>query len=207
MPSLGKELLTTSDAQWSNPRMPSVPRRATQLAHEVVSAAVRAGDSVVDATAGNGHDTLFLANLVGPEGLVFAMDLQAVALQATWNRLVDAGVKERVSLINQGHEHLVRFCPKGIGAAMFNLGYFPSGDHSLITNQKTTLPALEQALFLLRDGGVLTCVCYPGHPGGAEEASAVAAWATALGDSYQVSLPPDLPTDRPFLVAIKKKAA
>lgn len=38
------------------------------------------GDTVIDATAGNGHDTVFLAQLVGRQGRVWAFDVQSSAL-------------------------------------------------------------------------------------------------------------------------------
>ena len=48
------------------------PERPTALAHREIEAVVRKGDLVIDATAGNGHDTVFLANLVGETGEVIA---------------------------------------------------------------------------------------------------------------------------------------
>ena len=45
------------------------------------------GMRVADATAGNGHDTLLLRELVGESGEVFAMDLQQSAVEATRARL------------------------------------------------------------------------------------------------------------------------
>lgn len=47
---------------------------------------VREGDTVVDATCGNGHDTLALVKLVAGEsarGRVYGMDIQGDALQST----------------------------------------------------------------------------------------------------------------------------
>jgi len=48
---------------------------------------LRPGDSAIDATAGNGYDTAFLANTVGPHGHVYAFDLQQKALTATKSHL------------------------------------------------------------------------------------------------------------------------
>jgi tRNA1(Val) A37 N6-methylase TrmN6 len=134
----------------------------------------------LDATAGNGHDTLFLARSVGPEGEVHALDVQAPAITATHKRLEAAGVANRVRLHQVGHEALPDPIPAAergrLRAVMFNLGYLPAGDKTLITRGTTTLPALAAAGALLAPGGRLTVVAYPGHPGGAEETEAVVGW-------------------------------
>jgi len=70
--------------------------------------------------------------------------------------------------------------PAGVKAVMFNLGYYPSGDKSIITQPDTTLRALEAALDLLVPEGIVTVVIYPGHPGGAEEADRIKAWLAGL---------------------------
>ena len=41
------------------------------------------GDICIDATAGNGHDTLLLAELVGASGSIIAFDIQEQAVQET----------------------------------------------------------------------------------------------------------------------------
>ena len=56
--------------------------RATEMAHLWLRERVNAGAFVVDATTGNGHDTVFLAELVGVDGKVIAFDIQADALKA-----------------------------------------------------------------------------------------------------------------------------
>ncbi|SHK04258.1 class I SAM-dependent methyltransferase [Rhodothermus profundi] len=157
----------------------------TTLAHRIVEAVLRPGEVAVDATVGNGHDTLFLAQRVGPEGHVYGFDVQAEALARTRARLEAAAVHERVTLFLAGHEHMAEKIPRAwhgrLGAVMFNLGYLPGGtNRTCITRPETTLPALEAALYLLRPGGVLTLVAYRGHPGGAAEAEAVQQWATRL---------------------------
>lgn len=48
---------------------------------ELLKMAAGEGDIVVDATMGNGHDTQFLAELVGENGHVYAFDIQESASQ------------------------------------------------------------------------------------------------------------------------------
>ena len=142
------------------------------------------GDVCLDATAGNGRDTAFLAERVGPEGVVYAFDVQREALDAASARLTAAGLAERVRLIRDGHEHLARHvAPEHVGrirAATYNLGYLPGGDHGVVTRAATTLASLEALLPLLDEGGLATIHIYTGHPGGAAEGEQVAGWAAAL---------------------------
>jgi Putative rRNA methylase len=91
---------------------------------------------------------------------------------------------------------------------MFNLGYFPGGDHSVITRTGETLVALDAALAALKPGGILTVVCYPGHAGGDEESAAVAEWSGGLEASrFSVGLVRRTDTLRPspFLVSVWRK--
>ncbi len=157
----------------------------TTLAHQIVAAVLQPGEVAIDATVGNGHDTLFLARQVGAEGHVYGFDVQEEALIRTQRRLKVAMLDRRVTLFQQSHDQMAEAIPPAchgrLGAIMFNLGYLPGGtDRTCITRPKTTLPALDVALQLLRPAGVLTVVAYPGHPGGNEEAEAVRKWAETL---------------------------
>lgn len=142
-----------------------------QFSHELVKARVQPGDRVVDATAGNGHDTLLLAQLVGPKGTVLSYDIQEQALENTRKRLAEAGCLQQVRLIHRGHETLeTDLAPhQPIRAAMFNTGYLPGSDHSIVTEASSTRKALEICLCRLLPKGIVTLVAYCGHPGGATE--------------------------------------
>lgn len=148
----------------------------TEQAHAIIRQIVRSGDVAIDATAGNGHDTKFLADLVGATGLVFAIDIQQQALQQTAALLGDAALAH-VHLVQRDHTELKAIIPseyhEQIAVVMFNLGYLPGGDRSLTTRTDSTLEAIRSALDILRPGGVLTVVAYSGHPGGAAEANAI----------------------------------
>lgn len=146
---------------------------AAKLGHHFIAEAIKPGDTALDATMGNGHDTLFLARSVGPAGKVIAFDIQARAIENTKLRLKDAGVLERVQLVLDGHQNIKQHMDQPIRAAIFNLGYLPCGQHRVITQTETTLTALEQVMELLLPGGRLVIVVYPGHPGGDREREAV----------------------------------
>ena len=51
-------------------------KSARYLARDALLRAVQPGDTVVDATMGNGHDTEFLSKTVGATGHVYAFDIQ-----------------------------------------------------------------------------------------------------------------------------------
>ena len=153
-------------------------------AHSVVRPAIPSGGLAIDGTVGNGHDTQMLAQAVGAGGQVYGFDVQHAAIEATTKRLQAAGLANRVTCFEVGHEHMDQHVPEGavghVDAAMFNLGYLPGSDKSVITAPDTTLRGLEHALRCIRPGGVLTVVTYIGHAGGQPEAEAVDAWAASL---------------------------
>lgn len=162
--------------------MTTAPRRQplTEVAQQRVAAVVGPGDRAVDATVGNGHDTLFLARQVGETGHVWGFDVQARALERAGAQLAEQDMAARVTLCHTGHERLAETLPHGargrIAAVMFNLGYLPGSDKSLTTLPDTTLTALAAARETLRPGGLLSVLAYRGHSGGQQEADAVAAW-------------------------------
>ena len=54
--------------------------RILAFTHELLRQRLRPGDNALDGTAGNGHDTLLLAQCVGPGGRVWAFDVQPQAV-------------------------------------------------------------------------------------------------------------------------------
>ncbi|OXM17249.1 tRNA (mnm(5)s(2)U34)-methyltransferase [Paenibacillus herberti] len=158
------------------------------MAHSWVRQRVQPGDAVVDATLGGGVDARFLAELVGPRGTLLGFDIQPEAIRRARERLeplaAEGRLPGRTSLQLRSHSELAQAVPVELhgrlAAVMFNLGYLPGADQEVITLPETTLPAMGAALRLLRPGGILACVLYPGHLGGAEEADEVMRWAASL---------------------------
>ena len=163
--------------------------KATSIVHHWLSAHVNHGDYVVDATCGNGYDTVLLAELVGESGRVVAVDIQEAALARTRDRLVEAGLLARVSLKRMSHEHILDVLdPEEIQCAVFNLGYLPGADKRLVTAPNATVAAHENLLSRLGPGGVIISTVYTGHAGGKEEAEALYVWATGLdGKQFAVA--------------------
>lgn len=165
----------------------------TQVAHDLVRQVIRPGDIAIDATAGNGHDTLFLAQCVGSSGTVYGLDIQQDALTATANRLAAAGVTNAV-LLHRSHaelrEALSTVADNSVAAVMLNLGYLPGASKQMVTRADSTVRAIRDSLRLLRPGGILTVVAYTGHPGGLEELQAVRDLLGSLPpEEFQVTEP------------------
>jgi predicted methyltransferase len=183
--------------------------RLTAFAHQQVAAVLKPGDWAIDATAGNGHDTAFLARAVGPTGRVFAFDIQDAALEATSARIGPAA--SHVALLRAGHEtmqvHLPREAFGRITAILFNLGYLPGGDKQVTTQTETSIAALQAALPLLADNGVMSIMVYRGHDAGGAEAAAVLSWIKELPHDWHAALYPtplDLAAQTPFLVIVAR---
>lgn len=154
----------------------------------MVREVIRLGDQVVDATCGNGHDSEFLATEVGPDGHVWSLDIQDAAVEATRTRLTMAGLSARCTVVRADHAGLATVVPtawKGtVSSVLFNLGYLPGADRDIRTRPDSTIAALGDALDLVRPGGLVSAVVYPGHEGGAAEADAVRRYAAALDPKH-----------------------
>ncbi|MDG0808311.1 tRNA (mnm(5)s(2)U34)-methyltransferase [Cohnella rhizosphaerae] len=195
------------------------------MAQRLAAERIAPGATVVDATAGGGVDTLFLARTVGPGGRVYAFDVQEAALARTKKRLLEAAEADggaalalgEVTLLHAGHEEMAAHVPAEahgrVGAVMFNLGYLPRGADAsavagpIITKPDTTLTALDAAIRLLAPGGIATIAVYPGHEGGQDEATAVGAWIDVLPDEAVQALLYRFPkrAGSPYLYALEKK--
>ena len=181
--------------------------RVLQYAQTLLKSAVGDGDIAVDATAGNGHDTLFLAELVGDDGFVYAFDVQKQAVDATLHRLLDNALEHRALVLKDGHENVAKYVDKPVSGAIFNLGYLPGSDHEVITRPNTTIQALESLLKLLKVGGIIVLVIYHGHEGGKEERDEVIRFVSGLPQKYIHVLRYEFlnqKNDPPFVIALEK---
>ncbi|MEK4464644.1 class I SAM-dependent methyltransferase [Paenibacillus sp. FSL H8-0315] len=187
------------------------------FAHKLISERLTLGDRAIDATVGTGADTLFLAKTTGARGEVYGFDIQAAALKLAEERLrlarEDTSSLSAVTLLERSHAEMAEAVPANwlgtVGAVMFNLGYLPSGDadKNIITEPDSSIAALEASLQLLRPGGIITAVLYPGHAGGDLEAAAVEAWAATVSPKVAQSIVYRQlqRTDAPYVIALEKK--
>jgi len=166
--------------------------RLTEQVHHHLKQTLKTGDIAIDATTGNGHDTLFLAQCVGESGEIFAFDVQQQALLSAQKYLHKHHITTPVTWINKGHEHMLKYISAAlhnkVQAITFNLGYLPHTDKSITTTPHTTLPALNASLSLLKSAGILSVLAYTGHDGGRDEAESVKAWAETLHDDFDINI-------------------
>ena len=153
----------------------------TNIAQTWLKDHIQIGDPVIDATLGNGFDALFLAQSIGKTGTIYGFDVQQEAINSTTQLLQHEPCQQVFFL--QGHEHMMAHIPQEkhghIQAIMFNLGWLPKSDKSIITHADTTILALEQSLQLLAPNGRMSIMLYPGHHGGDSEAAQVTTWLQA----------------------------
>lgn len=182
------------------------------FARSLLKKAIKEGDVAIDCTVGNGHDTVYLATLVGSTGKVIGFDIQETAIQQTTERLHANNLLERVALFKQGHEHMNKVIDQKyvgkIGGAIFNLGYLPGSDKTIVTKPKTTIAAIEQLLDIMATEGVIVLVIYHGHEEGAIERDILLQYVKKLDQQhvhvlqYQFINQKNCP---PFIIAIEKR--
>ncbi len=185
--------------------------RLTDIAQQWLKETLRTGDTAIDATLGNGFDALFLARQIGASGQLYGFDVQQQALRQSEQLLMHEPCPKTFFL--QGHEHMTSVLPpetKGrIQAVMFNLGWLPGSDKSIITKAETTISALQQSISWLAVGGKMSIMVYPGHQGGDTEAAEVILWLehtcldTGSGLRLEKVAVPEQPT-APILLKVEK---
>ncbi|QHW36925.1 methyltransferase domain-containing protein [Staphylococcus ursi] len=164
---------------------------------------------VIDATCGNGHDTQFLADLV-PNGHVYGCDIQQEAIENTKQRVQDYN---NVSLFLTGHEWITQYIRDEhltqVHAAIFNLGYLPKGDKSIVTQSATTLAAVQTIFAVLQPEGIIVLVVYPGHEEGAEESETLLKQLAAFDQQRAHVLKYEFINQQnrpPYVIALEKRA-
>lgn len=178
-------------------------KRPIELSHDFLSQVLDKNSIAIDATMGNGNDTVFLSHLAKK---VYAFDVQEQALIKTKEKLEQLNIKN-VQLILDGHQTINKYVTEPIRAAIFNLGYLPSADKSVITQPATTLTAIKKILERLEIGGRLAIMVYYGHEGGDKEKDAVLNFVKELDQQHFTVMlyqPLNQINTPPFLVMIEK---
>lgn len=134
----------------------------------------------VDATVGNGYDSEFILNNSPLLEQLYCCDIQKEALILTQRRLMSHPLHDKVIYIQQDHRVFFQNFTSEIDLALFNLGYLPGGDHKIMTEAVNTVKTLDFAGKILRKGGIISIVSYPGTPNGMVEHRAILEWASQL---------------------------
>lgn len=155
--------------------------QVTFWCQEILRTQAGQGGVYVDATMGNGHDTLLFCRMAGDTGKVYAFDIQEEALKKTRELLLLHGVSDCAELILDGHEHMDSYLEdNSADAVCFNFGYLPGGDHRIATTPDTSVKAVEKALRILKPGAVMSLCIYSGGDTGFEEKKRLLAYLKEL---------------------------
>lgn len=159
--------------------------RITEFAHKKINQIVTTNDVVVDMTAGNGNDTLFLSKIAKH---VYSFDIQESAIKET-AQLLDKNSITNVTLIHDGHQNMDQYVTNRIKCAVYNLGYLPGTDKSVTTLAKTTIDSIKKTLEYLLVDGFISITVYTGHKEGYNESVLLTEFITALpSKKYNVIL-------------------
>ena len=150
------------------------------LAHHYWERLLRPGDWAIDATCGNGNDTLKLARIL-QDGRVIGIDIQQEAIDKTEALLKSHEERGRVHLFCQSHAEFPSLAQVNpIKLIVYNLGYLPKGNKQITTLTSSTLQSVRNALELVLTGGEVCITCYPGHEEGRKEEQALLQEIAAL---------------------------
>lgn len=143
----------------------------SDLSHIFLESLTDGSGIYIDATAGNGNDTLFIAKMLKKDGYLYAFDISHKAVGNTGQLLKESNIiSDNIRIIHDSHENIDKYIiNKKIKAAMFNLGYLPNSDKNTATNAEITICALEKILNMLNSKGVIIICSYTGHDNGKED--------------------------------------
>ena len=182
---------------------------ALEIVRAMVASRVKPGDFCIDATAGNGGDTAFLCDLVGPEGKVLAFDIQEQAIAATRKLAEEQGFGDRVEAVLASHSEMDRYAgPESASCILFNFGWLPGGDHDVFTRTETSIPAIQKSLTILRPGGLLSLCIYYGRNNGFAERDAILEYLSGIDCRVYTVIRYDFlnrPNNPPFPIFVFKE--
>lgn len=176
---------------------------------------VSSNATIIDATVGNGNDTIFLLKNVLNEGLgnLYGFDIQSSALDSTKQKIdreiTDFAIKSQFHPFLLGHEKMDEIAYKSApDLIIYNLGYLPGAQKSITTIKETTLLSLSKALLLLNLNGIITIICYPGHEEGLQESASIEEWLKSLNEKqFQIlKLTWNNQSSAPYVIVLQKRA-
>lgn len=139
------------------------------VAHTLLLDKVQQAQIMLDATCGNGFDTLFLSKNSLSQAEIYAFDIQPEAIANSKKLLKEQGVEHKVSWFCDNHINFSDYIKNKLDVVILNLGYLPNGDKNITTTAPTTILLLEKLLIKLNVGGIVAITSYPGHNEGFAE--------------------------------------
>lgn len=166
--------------------MSNIIRNITSVAMHIIDEYISHNSVVIDATCGNGHDTIRLAEK--QPRYLYAFDIQETAVNNTKSLLKSCGFSDAlkngaIRLIADSHENIPKYVNIPVTAAVFNLGYLPGSDKRKTTHCDSTLRAVSDCLDILEKDGIISITMYSGHPEGAKEKEVLLSFAEDLDSS------------------------
>ncbi len=158
----------------------------------------------VDATCGNGNDSLYLCNNFRK---VYCFDIQQQAIENTTELLKSNGLSN-FETVHDSHEKLDEYVREKVKLVVYNLGYLPKGDKNITTQAASSVNSIKKALDLLAEDGLISITVYWGHPQGKIEREQILEFAGSLDSSvYQVNYIKSLNQDNcpPEIILISHK--
>ncbi len=152
-------------------------KRINELAHDLILEHIHSDSIIVDATTGNGHDTLFLAKHVKH---VYAYDVLQTAIDHSKLLTKDY---QNITYLHKSHEFITTDIPTYDGI-IFNLGYLPGGDKKVSTTLETTIKTLKS--IHQKHQGFVLIVAYPGHDEGLKELCFIQTFLDQTKLSYRI---------------------
>lgn len=181
--------------------------RVLHFAHDLAKKAMTDNSLVIDATCGNGHDSLFMARLL-KTGKLYAFDIQEQAINNTRALLTEHEQIDKAELIQSSHEFILEHVQaNSVDLVMFNLGYLPGADKSKTTTSHSSISAIKNSLLALKKNGLVVIVLYPGHEEGRREAQEVESFIETLDfKAYQAIKYGFINNSKrpPYIIAIEK---
>ncbi len=173
-----------------------------KFTRSTISRFVSSKSQVIDATCGNGNDTLFLAE-IAKRGHVYAFDIQNEAINSTKLRCQNY---QNITYICDSHANIDKYNLHNINLVIFNLGFLPNSTSTITTNSISTISAIKKSLDILKNGGALLLTIYTGHDHHQEE-NEILPFIKSL-DKYKYNVLKyefiNL-TNPPYLIVIEKK--
>mgnify|MGYP006277399179 CR=1 FL=1 len=154
--------------------------QGVEFSHWAFNKFIENNQVFVDATCGNGNDTIFLADNVSSGGKIYAFDIQKEAIEITKNKFKKSKYNNDIEYINDGHEKIDKYISEKVDGIIYNLGYLPGSEHNIKTEKDTTIKSLEKAVDIIDDNGLIVIVIYTEHEGGELEKEAILDYTTNL---------------------------
>lgn len=183
-------------------------KNAVEACHSLLTHRLKQGMTVVDATVGNGYDSLHVLKILDRSGKLIGLDIDPLAIENTQRLLWENGYKDYAQLYCTDHQNLQQFVDVPVDCILFNFGYLPGNKQRYTTIGSSSCQAVHAGLNLLKQGGMMILVLYTGHIEGSIESQMLGELVKALDQKkyhvFQLTYPNQV-NNPPYLVYIERR--